>query len=165
MNWQDASVITPNKKDTLLVIDSWNIAENDQEAAEADDGNVVQNFMSFRTVMYDEQTQRWVVDGESQRVRFQWYMVISLPEKLVEQGFHVSNTFVVKTNPPDSFKWDVNTLTLYNNCWHNQPLNKLMIEYPNIIATLHPTQVQQYNYWLSLSTEQRNSIIAKQWIN
>jgi hypothetical protein len=86
MNWLDAEIVPPNERDVLLVIDSWNIYENNIEAHKKDEGADNQTILSYRTVYWDEDRDQWWCDSE-QRVRFKWYIVLTIPEALKKVGF------------------------------------------------------------------------------
>jgi len=61
-----------------------------------------------------------------------------------------------------SFIWNSNTFSLYSNCWNNKPLDQVKEinpQYSSIINSLTKEQINQYNYWLSLTTEQKDNLI------
>jgi hypothetical protein len=59
INWKNANDVLPNTNQTLIVIDSWNICEDDIEGIEEDDGNMTPDFMSIRTAFYNHEKNMW----------------------------------------------------------------------------------------------------------
>jgi len=47
VNWQHVDQQEPKKDQVILVIDSWNIAENDEKAQFKDNGHDSQTFLSL----------------------------------------------------------------------------------------------------------------------
>lgn len=95
MNWLDAEIVPPNERDVLLVVDSWNIDENDIEAHKEDEGADNQTILSYRTVYWDEDRDQWWCDSE-QRVRFKWYIVLTIPEALKKVGFDTNRFLCIR---------------------------------------------------------------------
>ena len=57
-----------------------------------------------------------------------------------------------------TFSFDQTTLMLYEGCWDNKPLDKVLQihpEYEKIISDLTEEQVIQYSLWLYFSKERR----------
>jgi hypothetical protein len=87
LTWKNALTDPPLPTQKLLVVDSWNIEEGDDEAIQDDEGSDNQTFLSLRVVWFDHETERWMHVHSDQRVRFEWYVPITVPEPLLERGF------------------------------------------------------------------------------
>jgi len=89
--WIDASVTAPNESQPILVIDSWNMLEDDVDAHKADDGNVIQPYQCLRIAYYSSSREMWWCSISDQRVRFRWYIPLSfeLPREL--EGYTFQN--------------------------------------------------------------------------
>lgn len=86
IRWKNVENDPPTKDQKILVIDSWNISENDHKAINTDEGPDKQEVMSLRVAYFNKETNMWWCSID-QRVRFKWYIPITLPMELIENGF------------------------------------------------------------------------------
>lgn len=96
MNWSNVFSHPPDRNRAILVIDSWNIDENDTIAESQDTGHVNQDFMSFRVAIWSPYDSRWSTTTNEQRVRFEWYMYLDIPQEMTEQGFCIDDGDVTR---------------------------------------------------------------------
>ena len=87
--WKNVENDPPTVDQKILVIDSWNISENDLEAVNTDEGPDKQGFMSLRVAYFKKETNMWWCNSD-QRVRFKYYIPITIPMELVANGFSLT---------------------------------------------------------------------------
>lgn len=60
MNWKNINEVPPDKNQAILVINSWNISEDDLERI----SNMAPDFMSIRVAFYDHEKNMWSTFSE-----------------------------------------------------------------------------------------------------